>query len=104
MLNVYFNYPNSAITIHGSGSCANIRQQRKVSQRTMQIDRTTLSGDLQRIKAREFKFASTSSLNDLWVKIDLSDTDLELAVVKHIHRQLAKNYKRFADALAKQHC
>jgi len=104
VLNVYFNYPNSVVSIHSVASCGSIRPQRKAGQRQIQITKDNLSRELQRLKEREYKFASTAEQNDLWMKIDLGDIELETALAKHVHRQLAKHYKPFAKASLELHC
>ncbi|MBE0548124.1 MAG: hypothetical protein IH627_10820 [Rubrivivax sp.] len=104
MLNIYFNYPNGHVMVHCKQVCAAVRQQRKAGQRVVRIDGANLSSELQRFKLREYRFASTAAQNDLWLQIDLSDMELELAVVKHVHRQLSKNYKPFSRASVETHC
>ncbi len=104
MLNVYFNYPNGVVSMHSVASCGSVRPQRKAGQRLIEISKASLTRELQRFKDREHKFASTAEKNDLWVKIDLGDVELEVAVAKHVHRQLAKNYKPFAQANMESHC
>ena len=104
MLNAYFNYPNGQITIHSKLGCASVRSHKKEGQRLIQIDSSNISTELHRINARDYKFASVAELNDLWLKVDLQDQDLELALVKHLHRHLSKYYKPFATAVIECHC
>jgi hypothetical protein len=104
VLNVYFNYPNSLVSIHSVASCGSIRPQRKAEQRLIQVTKDNLTRELQRLREREYKFASTAEKNDLWLKIDLGDIELETAVAKHFHRQLGKYYKPFAQASMELHC
>jgi hypothetical protein len=104
MINAYFNYPNSQVTVHNTASCAFVRSHKKVGQRMVIIDSGNLSEQLQRLKMREYKFASTAELNDLWLKVDLQDYDLEFAIVKHFHRQLGKYYKPLSAASIESHC
>jgi hypothetical protein len=104
MLWSYFNYPNPHVTLHFQSTCSFVRPQRKATQRVVRIDQETLSTELQRIKSREYKFAAKAEMNDIWLAIDLGDKDLELAIVKHVHRQFAKSYKPFISAPILEHC
>ena len=104
MLSVYLNYPNSRVTIHTQSTCSFVRSHRKIGQRVLRIDQESLSAELHRISSRTFRFAATVENNDLWLVVDLADPDLELAVAKHVHRQLGKRYKRFRDAVIETHC
>jgi hypothetical protein len=90
--------------MHSIASCGSIRPQRKAEQRLIQITKDNLSRELQRFKDREYRFASTAEKNDLWMKINLGDIELETAVAKHVHRQLKKYYKPFAQAKMELHC
>lgn len=104
MLSIYFNYPNGLVTVHAEARCAFVRSNRKQGQRVVRIDRESLSTELQKVKQRQYKFASTAEQNDLWLQVDLADTELEMAIAKHVHRQLSKNYRPFAKASIESHC
>jgi len=100
---VYFNYPNSQITIHEDSSCAHIQKRGTLTQRDISINRGSISKALRSIE-EELQFGSTAGANDVWINIDFNDVAFEQAIVKHIHRILGKKYKPIRDAIIHEHC
>ena len=104
MLRAYFNYPNSRVSVHGDSSCGHIQPMNKAEQRLVRLDATTIGGELQRFADNEHRFASYQARNDMWVVADFGDEDFELAVIRHIHRHLARRYTPFHSAQIEEHC
>ena len=71
MLNVYLNYPNSKVTVHGEATCSTIRQMRKPGQRQVRIDEGSREQELAQFEAAH-RFASRAKYNDMWVVVDLA--------------------------------
>jgi hypothetical protein len=97
MLNVYFNYPNSMISMHTNLCCPTIKSQLKDNQRYIVINITTISYELLNFQDRFYKFDSTAHVNDMWVEVDFGDKAFEEAVVDYIHRLLSY-YTPFSNA------
>ena len=104
MLNAYLNYPNSRVTIHRDPACGMIQPTAKANQRRIRIEPSTVVAELKRFREREFRFQSTSELNDMWLEIDFGDLEFETLVADYIRRVLGQRYKRFADAETTVHC
>jgi hypothetical protein len=104
MLTAYINYPNAHVTIHAALDCANIQQQDKQDQRVIRLSTETLSPELARFEAKEYRFGSDQSTNDMWLYVDFSDAQFERAVVEHIRRILAQYYSPFARVRIDEHC
>jgi hypothetical protein len=104
MLKAYINYPNPHISVHGDPTCSEIRKQQKSSQREVRIDVNTISNELEKFVAEDFRFGASAALNDMWLAIDFGDPQFELAVVKYIQREVGKHYKPLAGAKLETHC
>jgi hypothetical protein len=48
MLTAYINYPNPHFTLHSNPTCSEVRKMQKSGQRTVRIDRSTISIELSR--------------------------------------------------------
>ena len=103
MFQVYLNYPNSKISIHGDCSCRNIMQMRKIGQRLVSITRESLSIELMRFET-EHKFAAEAANNDMWITVDIDDRTFEMCVISYIKKILDLRYKRFRNADVEEHC
>ncbi|NQV70768.1 MAG: hypothetical protein HQ498_12150 [Pseudohongiella sp.] len=104
MIDVYVNYPNPHITIHADSSCGNIQQHHKRSQRVIKITHGSLSRELLKFAAGDYKFAPNAELNDMWLEVDLEDSKFEHSVVDHIWVLLAKKYSPFRSIKIDEHC
>ena len=104
MLEAYFNYPVSKVSVHRNGSCGNIRMMNKPNQRQVRIEIGSLSSELRKFSGKEYAFASSSYANDMWLRVDLKDEIFEIAVVEYIRRLLGRHYKRFEDGKVEIHC
>ena len=104
MLRAYLNYPNSRVSLHSEPTCSRIQQARKRGQRRVRVVPKNISTELLRFKGGEYPFASQAVTNDMWLDIDFSDPNFELAVALHIHWLLSARYKRFHDCSPEQHC
>lgn len=98
MLNVYLNYPNSAITIHRDPACAQIRSHRKQNQRSLKVDLDSVGDVLKDFIGGRHVFASAAANNDMWLEITCGDEQLGLDVVAFIQRTLAERYSPFRSA------
>lgn len=103
MIHVYINYPNPRASAHSDGSCSRIQQAHKHNQRVIEITRSSLGRELARAES-EFRFGSSQDFNDLWMKIDLSDTEFEHAIAKHVLVLLGRRYRPFASVDLERHC
>jgi len=98
MLAVYLNYPNPTISAHPGMSSAELKMHHKPDQRLVTINVKTLSPELLKFGNKDYRFASDSDLNDMWLEIEFDDPVFELAVLAHVHHLLGLHYKPFADA------
>ena len=103
MLHAYLNYPNSIISIHSDDACGAIMRMRKDKQRTVCINRESLSIELTRFK-EEHKFASEAARNDMWITVEMDDYSFEVCIIAYIKKILGLRYKPFRDADIKKHC
>jgi len=103
MLQVYLNYPNSKVTVHGVPTCPTIRQMRKPDQRQVRIDEGSRDHELARFAAAH-RFASRARYNDMWVVVDLGNAEAEDRAVADIRRALARRYEPFRRARVERHC
>lgn len=104
MLKAYINYPNPHVTIHDDAGCAAIRQQHKEGQRLVRLDISSLSTELKRFKANDYRFGSTAETNDMWLEVDFADPAFERAVVEYVRKLLAEHYTPFGQVGVEQHC
>ena len=102
MLEVYLNYPNSSVTVHGDMACGNIRSMGKAGQRRVNIDRSEIENELRRFR-REHKFASTAEKNDMWVSIDARSLTQEERILERIVETLRERYTPFRRAVVDWH-
>ena len=70
----------------------------KSNQRVIKINIKSLSDELREFSEYKHRFASTQELNDMWLEINFSDLDFEIAVAEYILSLLRKKYGRFSDA------
>ncbi len=103
-LKIYINYPNPHITCHGSLDCVDIQKMDKPGQRHIEINRRTLSRELEKFAQKEYRFAAQAEFNDLWCTVDFADANFEIAVVEYIRRLLLEHYFPFSRAAIKTHC
>jgi len=104
VLCAYLNYPNSKVSVHADPECGHIQQADKLAQRRVRLAHGTIGAELPRFAGGEYPFASHSGANDMWLDLDFSDLEFELALVHHIRRLLAFRYKPFADCAVERHC
>ncbi len=103
MIHVYVNYPNPRASAHSDASCSRIQQAHKENQRVVEVTRANLGRELDRAES-EYRFGSTHDLNDLWMKIDLGDTEFEHAVAQHVLVLLGRRYRPFSNVKLERHC
>lgn len=96
MLWAYVNYPNPKITAHENPACSAIRKTNKSEQRVIEIALASLSSELGKFVRGEHEFAAEARANDMWLKIDLGDQELEQALLRYVGRQLGKRYAPFS--------
>jgi hypothetical protein len=104
MVKVYINYPNPHISLHRKAGCGNIRQQQKAGQRIVHLNIASLSAELKRFKARDYRFGADAQTNDMWLEIDFNDPEFERAVIEYIRRLLAEHYTPFRRVVIETHC
>lgn len=104
MLTVYLNYPNSLVTVHRDSLCSLIGSHQKTDQRHIHISAESISEQLMKFIKREYRFASESRLNDMWIEVDFDSDEFEVAVVKYLRRLLASKYKPFQNSHYSTHC
>lgn len=104
MVQVYLNYPNPRIMLHGQSICGEIGKMRKVAQRQFSVNAGTIGQELQKFAAKGYRFGAAASTNDIWLSIDFGDTPFEEAVMGYVQRLLAKHYSPFAGVAPDWHC
>ena len=78
MLQVYINYPNPLISVHENVACANIGKMSKQGQRQIVLNLSTLSVELLKFQHKDYRFASDSILNDMWLRMILMTRSLSV--------------------------
>ena len=104
MITVYVNYPNPHITIHANERCSAVRQQHKPAQRIVRLDAKTLSAELQRFEAKEYRFGANPETNDMWLYIEFADLSFERAGAEYVRKLLAAHYAPFGRVRIDEHC
>jgi len=102
MLTVYFNYPNSYISIHGDKCCGEIPDVPKPNHREVDIDSNNVGDELEQFY--QHHFGSTAAKNDMWVRVDFGDEAAERAIIDEIQNILGRRYKPFRDPEISRHC
>lgn len=100
MLTVYFNYPESRISIHRNSDCNEIKKREKTNQREVHIDSNNMDAELERFK--RYPFASVAEINDMWVMVNLDGEASEMKIINKI-KQILGRYKPFDDAKIEWH-
>lgn len=103
MLKVYINFPNPHIKAHSDAKCSRIQQHHKKTQRVVRLDVATLSAELKRFAAKDYRFGSNRDTNDMWLDVDFRDSVFELAVVEYVRKLLAGHYAPFGRVKVDQH-
>lgn len=104
MMMAYINYPNPHICIHRNPACSSIQMQRKREQRIVRLDNATLSSQLKRFSAKDYRFGAQAEINDMWLEVNFDDAEFEIAVTQYIKRILGRHYRPLATAKVDQHC
>lgn len=104
MVKVYFNYPTSRVTAHRNPVCSSIQVMKRPSQRICHINVATFSAELKKFIDKRYRFKSEGGLNDMWIEINFSDDDFEIAIARYILRILAQHYEPFYKSKLKFHC
>ena len=105
MLLAYLNYSSPHVTIHHDEHCSRIRMHGKADQRVVTINLENLSQELAEFRSEgHHRFASERGLNDMWLHVDLGDTEFEEAVVHFIRRSSARKHRPFAAADVSECC
>jgi len=104
VLRAYFNYPTSRVTVHRDPTCPFFRRGDNPPGRKCLLNARTISTELGKFERGEYKFTSQAGYNDIWLEVVFQDDEYELALAKHIHKLLARGYKRFRDAQMRIHC
>ena len=104
MINVYFNYPNSRVTIHQLSDCPRVHQHHSVYQRELTVNIDTLQSVLRDFVDGNFSFGAEAQNNDVWLAIDFNDLAFEIAIANFILLQLGKRYAPFDSVNPDLHC
>ncbi|MDB5243144.1 MAG: hypothetical protein JWP57_3769 [Spirosoma sp.] len=92
MTKAYINYPVPHIRSYSNTESAQIGKHNKADQRHIRIDIDTLSTELIRFSTGYYRFAAKTSSNDMWLEIDLNDSQFEGDVLRFIQRQIGQRY------------
>ncbi len=101
---VYFNYPNSQITIHHDNQCNAIKMHQKSGQRIITATMQTLPQLISDLIAEQYRFASNSASNDLYIDLVLGTPEQSETLIPFIQALMSQNYGRFAQAVITSHC
>ena len=104
VIRVFLDYPTSRIMIHADHDCTYFDRPLLPNHRLVRLNDRTISQELQSLQSKRYKFASNAEFNILWLEADFADLDFEVALVAHIRKLLAKNYKPFSSAQVQFHC
>ena len=104
MAYVYYNYPNSRVSIHSQPFCRFIQMMNKQEQRKCRIDAFTISAEFQKLINKRYLFQSKAELNDIWIEIDFENKDFEISVANYVLHILSQHYKPFAKSKLEIHC
>jgi len=103
MLHAYVNSPQPKVITHPDPSCPRIQMNAKPGQRIVRINIDTISTELRRFKAKEYRFAAEPSKNDMWVEVDFDDAEFEAAVVEYIRCLIGKHYSGIRRVSVRRH-
>lgn len=101
---VYINYPNPHLTMHRDYSCRMIRMHSKHNQRVRRARISNLDQFLLEFTEQRLPFAAESTLNDIWIEIELDNSEQETGLVHVLQALLGRRYDPLADAPIEIHC
>jgi len=104
VIRVYINYPNPHITIHSKDDCGFINRTYKSEKRIIDITPQTISDEIIKFRNGDYKFGSTSTINDMWLNIDFGDNDFEKAIVSFIQKLIGRYYGPLRNCQIEEHC
>ncbi len=104
MIRVYINYPNPHITIHSKDGCGFTNRTYKSEKRIIDITPQTFSNEIIKFWNGDYKFGSTSTINDMWLNIDFVDEEFEKAIVNFIQKLIGKHYEPLRNCQIEEHC
>ena len=77
---------------------------RKPGQRNVALNAGSIGVELHTFSSKQYSFAASASLNDLWLSVDFGDATFEDAVVAFVQRLIGQHYKPLAGAAIQRHC
>ncbi len=104
MTKAYINYPNAHIGIHTDPACRFTQCEGNSGQRHIQLNRSSLSVELDRFAEGHYPFRAEARMNDMWLIIDFDDPIFEKAVVEHIKTLIGKRYRPIRECAIRFHC
>ena len=103
MTRAYFNYPDPHVTLHTDQNCSEIGKHKKITQRHVRVDLTSITSAIQYLGSKSFRFAANPARNDLWLSVDFGDREFEEDFVEYIRRQFASRYRPFQVVKSEPH-
>lgn len=98
------NYPNPHVTIHENPMCAQIMCHRKQGVRLVSLTPETLSVELMKFESKSYGFGASKENNDMWLKVDFSNLEIEKGVVRDVIHYLGRHYRPLSTLEAATHC
>ena len=92
------DYPLSHVTIHRDPDCPHLEERAWARRRKVRLDLATFSAEVRALAQGDYRFASKSGRNSLWLQIDFRDQEFELAVALFVQRLLGRRYKPIREA------
>lgn len=103
MLSMMLNSPAKNVTIHLNPGCRMIRARHVAGQRVLMVNADNLQLEYFRCANKDYRFAATPHLNDMWIIIDLGNEKAEIEAAKIFKKELGVHYKRIREAELKFH-
>lgn len=103
MIKAYLNLSESRVTIHQNPNCPHAKVGPDEDHRHLLINTDNLSKELSRFGSNGHKFASQPGLNDMWLILDLLDSEFEKAVAAHIRRLVGRHHESFEKSELRLH-
>ncbi len=104
MIWAYINYPNPHVTIHENPTCAQIMCHNKQTGRLVYLNPETLTGELRKFESKFYRFGASKENNDMWLKVDFANLEIEKGVVRDVIHYLGRHYRPLSNLEAATHC
>ncbi len=104
MIKAYIDYREPSVIVHLMPNCADTKVGSDKKIRHVLLNEDSLSKELAGFRDNKYRFAAESGLHDMWLILDLQDSEFEMALVSHLKRILGLMYGPLRSCELRVHC